>query len=330
VGSLPHTDAAEAARLVLDVHPALPAAPQLPLRSPAESMLAQVAAGLPGVDVYPSGNLRIDSGRLQAAAVDDAIEAGWPSFAADDNEDDGWAGLRAFLAAAAGRELPVKVQLAGPVTLGLAFAQAGLALDDALDIAGRAVRARGAALCRYVADRLPDAPVVACLDEPGLTAVGTDRLPIKADALADIVSGALAALQPSAATAVHCCGPTDWRVVTLAGPDIVSLPVEEAASAGVTLGDFLDRGGWVAWGVVPTDGPVAEADRLWRTLTVAWCDLTLLGCEPDRLRRQSLLTPACGLAGHSRSQAEHILSLAARTGKRAATQALATRLAVGA
>jgi hypothetical protein len=106
--------------------------------------------------------------------------------------------------------------------------------------------------------------------------------------------------------------------------------VQEAATAGVVLGDFLDRGGWIAWGVVPTDGPVAEAEHLWRTLTATWCELTLLGCEPDRLRRQSLLTPVCGLAGHSRSQSEHILGLAARTGKRAADQALATRLAVGA
>jgi methionine synthase II (cobalamin-independent) len=327
IGSLPHTDPRAAAQLVLDRHRGLPAAPQLPMRAPAESMLAQVAAGLPGIDVYPSGNLRIDASRLSADAVDDAIGTGWPTF-----DDDGWVGLRAFLAAvgSARRTGPIKVQLAGPVTLALALAQGGVALRDALDIASRAVRARASGLCTFVADTLPAVPVIAFLDEPGLTAVGTDRLPIKGDELADIVSGALAALKPAAATAVHCCGPTDWRIVTLAGPDIVALPASEAVAAGLTIGDFIERGGWVAWGVVPTDGPVGEADRLWRALTSVWCEMTVLGCDPARLRQQSLLTPDCGLAGHGRSQAEGVLSLVARLSRRAEDQALAARLAIGA
>src|SRR5258706_6021131 len=173
IGSLPHTDAAAAARLVLDLHPLLPAAPQLPMLSAAEGMLAQIASGLPGVDVYASGNLRVDPTRLTVDALQDAVEAGWPTF------DDGWAGLHAFLAVAAGRTTPVKIQLAGPVTVALAFAQAGMPLDDALHVASRAVHARAGALCRLVADRLPDTPVVAFLDEPGLVAFGTDRLPVE-------------------------------------------------------------------------------------------------------------------------------------------------------
>jgi methionine synthase II (cobalamin-independent) len=288
-------------------------------------MLAQIAAGLPGVDVYASGNLRVDATLLTLDALQDAVDGGWPTF-----DGDGWSGLHAFLAAAAGRSAPIKIQLAGPVTVALAFAQAGMPIADALHVSTRAVQARAGALCRLVAERLPDTPVVAFLDEPGLVAFGTDRLPVEADALADIVSGALAALQPSAATAVHCCGPTDWRVVTLAGPDIVSLPVPVAIAAGATLGDFLDRGGWVAWGVVPTDGPVGEAEHHWRALTSAWCELTVLGCEPNRLRQQALLTPECGLCGHGRSQAEHSLALVARMSQRAEDHALATRLAIGA
>lgn len=330
IGSLPHTDAAAAAALVLERHHALPAAPQLPSRSPAESMLAQVAAGLPGVDVYSSGNLRVDPSLLRADAVEAAIDRGWPSFA----DDDGWLALRVFLNAVATssrpHDAPVKVQLAGPVTLALAFADAGIAVTDALDLAARVVRARASALCAYVADALPGTPVVAFLDEPGLTAVGTDRLPVAGGQLADVVSSALAALKPSAATAVHCCGPTDWRVVTMAGPDIVSLPARHAPNAGVTLGDFLDRGGWVAWGAVPTDGPIGEVEHLWRALSATWCDMTVLGCDPARLRQQSLLTPDCGLAGHGRTQADHVLSLVTRLGQKAEDQALASRLAIGA
>ena len=48
IGSLPHTDADTAARLVLDLHPSLPAAPQLPMLSAAEGMLAKDQAQLEG------------------------------------------------------------------------------------------------------------------------------------------------------------------------------------------------------------------------------------------------------------------------------------------
>src|SRR5436309_2610833 len=51
IGSLPHRDAREAAAFVLATHPDLPAAPQLPRRSPRERMVAQAAAGIDGVSV---------------------------------------------------------------------------------------------------------------------------------------------------------------------------------------------------------------------------------------------------------------------------------------
>ena len=82
---------------------------------------------------------------------------------------------------------------------------------------------------------------------------------------------------------------------------MLSLPVDAGLveRAPATLGRFLERGGWVAWGAVPTDRPVGtDADRLWRELADLWCDLVRAGCDPVRLRRQALVTPACGLACH--------------------------------
>ena len=93
---------------------------------------------------------------------------------------------------------------------------------------------------------------------------------------------------------------------------------------------FLESGGRVAWGAVPTDGPVSDdVGLLWRRLVGAWCDLVRAGCDPVLLRSRSLVTPACGLAGHGLSQADLALRLARELGQRAHDQAVASRLAVG-
>jgi hypothetical protein len=121
--------------------------------------------------------------------------------------------------------------------------------------------------------------------------------------------------------------------VTAAGPDIVSLPAEDeiVLPAAGALTAHLERGGWVAWGAIPTAKPLGtDADRLWRKLSLLWCDLVQSGTDPSLLRAQALITPACGLAGHGVSQAARALRMTATLGERVADQAAATRLSVGA
>ena len=88
------------------------------------------------------------------------------------------------------------------------------------------------------------------------------------------------------------------------------------------LASFLDAGGWVAWGAVPTDRPVGTADRYWTNLSALWCSLVGQGCDPVRLRTQALVTPACGLALHDVAQAEHVLLLTNELARRVHAQAV--------
>ena len=175
---------------------------------------------------------------------------------------------------------------------------------------------------------MPDAPLVAFLDEPSLVDV-----PLDADATIDLLSTGLAALEGVAVTGVHCCGPSDLRLVAAAGPDILSIPAETdiCLPAANVITSHLDRGGWIAWGAVPTSKPLGtDADRLWRKLSVLWCDLVNAGADPMMLRAQALVTPACGLAGHGVSQAARALRMARTLSDRIADQAIATRLSAGA
>ena len=324
VGSLPHGDAVEAATMALALQPELPAAPQLPRRQPLEGMLAQVATGMDGVTVgEDGGRLDVDRRRLGSGDVDAPLDR--RAFGA----------TRTFLdvAAAAGHDgRPIKVQLTGPVTLGLALVEAGAPAETAFATAVEAVTARAGAMLEEALGIAPLAPQVAFVDEPGLVALSRPGFPLATDDALDLVSRALAAVEPYAVTGLHCCGDTDWRLAMDTGPQIVSLPVAPSiAEHAGALGVHLDRGGWVAWGAVPTSRPVGDtSDRLWRTLSDTWCELVRRGCDALRLREQALVTPECGLAAHDALQAEHVLALTVDLAERVRRQSFGVKLSVGA
>jgi hypothetical protein len=286
-------------------------------------MIAQAATGIAGIDVQDDGSLVIDD-----ALVDPDAPLVDPSFSSD-----AFVGLRAFLTAVADRTGPIKVSLTGPVTLGVALHAAGLDADVAFRVAGATTRARAQGLIDFVERRVPQAQLVVFVDEPSLVALTERTFPIGPLEAIDLVSGTLAEIETRATTGLHCCGAADWKLLLQSGPQILSLPVDggRAELAGGALADFLERGGWMAWGAVPTDRPVGPTvERLWRQLSLLWCDLVGAGCDPARLRTQSVITPACGLVQHGITQAEQVMGFATRLAERLHDQAIGVRLSVGA
>jgi methionine synthase II (cobalamin-independent) len=322
IGSLPHTDPRAAATFVLERQPRLPAAPSLPNRSGMERMVAQAAWGIDGIHVLPDGSLELADPLLDPRAP--------LTTAGIDGEP--FVGLRAFLGAVAGRRTPIKLQLTGPVTLGIALLNLGVPAARAFAVAGSAVRARACTLVAAAQETAPMAPLVVFVDEPGLTAAMHKDFPVEPNRTIDLVSSALATLEPHAMTGLHCCGLADWPVVLQAGAQILSLPLEcGAVEHAGALGAFLDGGGHIAWGVVPTTGPLGSTpERLWQHLSAEWCALVQGGCDPVLLREQAFITPACGLALHGEAQADLVLRLANQVARRLGTQTQGMRLTVGA
>ncbi|HEX9766211.1 MAG TPA: hypothetical protein VGA36_05575 [Nitriliruptorales bacterium] len=322
IGSLPHTDPHAAATFVLENQPRLPAAPSLPMRSGMERMIAQAAWGIRGITVLPDGSLALD---------EDAVDPKAPlTTAGIDGEP--FVGLRAFLGAVAGRNAPIKLQLTGPVTLGIALHALGIPEQTAFSVAGAAVRARARTLVAAAQETAPMAPLVVFVDEPGLTAAMDPAFPLNPNRTIDLVSSTLATLEHHAITGLHCCGPADWRVVLQTGPQVLSMPVAMGAVDHVgAVSAHIERGGWVAWGAVPTHGPLGTTpDRLWQQLSAEWTALTQGGCDPVLLREQAVITPECGLALHDVAQAELVVSLANQVARRLETQTRGMRLTVGA
>jgi len=324
IGSLPHVDPTDAVEFVLRHQHRLPAAPSLPARSRREGMISQAAQGVPGVVVLDDGSLLVDDAGLdpEAPLTDDGFAS------------DAFVGLRAFLTAVADRRGPLKVSVTGPVTFGIALHAAGVERDLAFGVATTAVRHRVTALLSHLADRVPQSQVVVFVDEPAMGSALFPEFPIEALDAVDLVSSVLAGVERGGAIAgLHCCGRPDVKLLLQAGAQILSVPTDaEVTAAAGSLAGFLERGGWVAWGAVPTDRPIGSTvDRLWRQLSTLWCDLvTEGGCDPVRLRTQAMITPACGLYHHGVTQAEQVLGFTNRLAERLHDQAIGVRLSVGA
>lgn len=323
VGSLPHLDRAAAIDFVLDRTPDLPAAPTVPRLEPLEQMIPQALWGISGVVIDHDGTVSIPD----PAAVDPTVPLGDPTL-----QGAPFTTWRMFLERVAGRVEPAKLQLTGPLTLGLTLIQAGLLPDRAFAVAAAAVSQRARQLLDLASAISPGTPWLIVFDEPGLVGGLRPELELSPDGVIDLLSGALAAVEGRALTGIHCCGPTDWRLVLQAGPDLISLPVgADVTPAAGALAAFLERGGWIAWGAVATNEPLGEhPSRSWRQLSGQWCELVQNACDPVLLRRQALVTPACGLALHDVAQTDHVFDITARLGEKIHDQVMGIRLSVGA
>ena len=301
IGSLPESDARSAVEFSFSVCPDLPFLPQLAGSDRSGQMVAQALVGVRGVEVSTSGALMVDPLRLDP-----------PATVVPDLDHPAYSCLPAFLELARSeRPAAVKWQLTGPLTLALALMRHGIPARTAFDVGVRAVRTTTRALHRAIDDALPGVEQVVIIDEPSTSAVLCPGFPVPPETAIDLVSGALAGVEMAvAAVGVHCCADADMMALVAAGPNLLSFPVRpEVVQFAGRLGSFLDRGGWIAWGVVPTDRPLGSADRYWRELQTIWRELEEQGCDPVRLRHQSLLTPVCGLGFHTTEQARSIFAM---------------------
>jgi hypothetical protein len=98
---------------------------------------------------------------------------------------------------------------------------------------------------------------------------------------------------------VHLCGNPDWDFLLGLDMDVLSLDVylngEIFSSYAGAIRRFLDRGGVIVWGMVPTNfEPFEEesTDALQDKLTNLWQRLDRKGIDTDFLLSQSLLSPA--------------------------------------
>jgi len=98
---------------------------------------------------------------------------------------------------------------------------------------------------------------------------------------------------------IHLCGNPDWDFLLDLDLDILSMDIyqngEVFPSYAHSIGRFLDRGGTIVWGIVPTNFEPFEAeniDTLKTRLVGVWDFLAGKGLDRDFLISRSLISPA--------------------------------------
>ncbi len=316
IGSMPHRDPEAACKLIARFLTELPAWPQLPMRSYLEFMTAQYAEGFPGIDITDEAVSvkRADGWEHELEALygayitsDAAKFAISPEFAA---------GLKAFSTIHPTAPHGVKGQIEGPVSW-------GLSVKDELDtpIVYDDVLAEAAAkmLClktiwqeTLLRDISPK--TVIFVDEPALSAYGSAYLPLSKERIQSLLAEILGSIK--GIKGVHCCGNTDWTILTDTAVDVISFDAYNYAGSLALypeeIGRFIERGGAIAWGIVPNTDKLATeetASSLKDRLEEAMAPFTRHGINFKQLLRQGMITPSCGMAYMSEDGAERLLEL---------------------
>ena len=318
VGSMPQAEPEEACSLVMKHLPAIPAWPQLPKRSPKENMCVQFSEGFPGVAVKedkihiePSANFDTE---LEQIYID--CETG--NFGEYGVSAEYAAGFHTFLAKAKKQQI-VKGQITGPITLGLTVTrQDGLAIlyDDTLaEVAAKFLRLK--ASWQENALRQVSPNTIIFVDEPYLLSLGSVFVPVpeeKVPALLEEVFQGIKGIK-----GLHCCGNTNWSILLSTSTDILSFDAYNYASSLSAYPDevksFLERGGAIAWGIVPNDEDALAKESvssLYDRLGEAMAPFTRDGVGFRQIITQGLITPSCGLATLSPEAASQALELVAK------------------
>ena len=297
---------------------------ELPGRGVGADLIGRAGALLVdiSIDTVPRG-YRIAPGRRSVTrrAVSlmdedlDALEEAWET-----------AGLR-------GSERVVKVQAPGPVTLAAHLELPGghRALTDAGAVRDlTASLAEGVARQRAELARRLGSPVVVQFDEPSLPAALAGRLtgvtslspvhPVDEPVVTSLLDECVQVVGGD--VAVHCCA-TDvpWKLLQRSMISAISVDMHTLTPADLDgVGEFVDSGRTVLFGVVPTAiaGPGPSAEQIAASVAQV---TDRLGFARSVLRQRVGITPACGLAAATPAWARAAIELTQRAADRLADNA---------
>ncbi len=305
IGSLPQTSPKEAYDLILNNLKEIPFWPQLSNLSFKENMYAQFSYLLPNV-VIDEVNKRvyIDTSKEASSAENflaQILEENVDYFAYQEEYFHGLFGMLEKKESL--KDIKVfKGQITGPISLGFQVTDENRKPiyynDFYRDMMIKNLRMM-AKWQENALKKLCDRTMI-FLDEPFLSMIGSAFVNIDREKAIAHMNEVLSGIE--GIKAIHCCANTDWSLVLETDIEVLNFDAYGYADNlflyGEKVLEFLERGGIIAWGIVPTmeeDLDKESADSLTERLENNMKTLSEKGVSFDDILRSSIITPSCGL-----------------------------------
>ncbi len=322
IGSLPHQDADSALDLIFNYIPDIPFWPQLPKRVSREGMVAQFSENLPFLKINQNGlNFKAPD------AKDKELEVFYERIIANDLDyfkisQDFALGLHKFYQRLEKLDLKdinfIKCQVTGPFTFAASIKdENGVALlHNAVFMQAILKGLLMKALWQIKFFKKFAKTIIMFIDEPYLAAFGSAYTPLNREEVIKGLSEFTKAIKAEDnLVGVHCCGNTDWSIFTeVSGIDIINFDafgfLEKFVLYADNLKGFINRGGIICWGIVPTqDFSGQEAEFLTNKLYGGISALVNKGLDKNLLMENLLISPACGLGTLEKEKSKKIFKV---------------------
>jgi hypothetical protein len=332
IGSMPFDNPDHAVAISLSRTPEAPFWPQLPKIDLNEQMEIQYSEGLPCIVIdREKRRMYFDTSGDYSEAFAEFYEAYMLAMDPDEGTGDCSTmaispnfsrGIYAFekRLQSDGKKYPfVKVQTTGPCSFALTIVDENKRAiyynEEFRDLVIKALAMK----CRWQIQKFqPYAEQVICfVDEPILSGFGSSTyVSVKReDVVTHLVEMIEAIHADNALAGIHCCGNTEWSILIDAGVDIVNF---DAFGYGETITMYADavkkhlnRGGMLAWGVVPTSTAIREqtVDNLVNYFEKMMDNLASKGIDKQQIVEQAIITPSCGTGTMEPADAEKVFEM---------------------
>ena len=332
IGSMPFTDPEYAVNLSLKTFKDIPFWPQLPQTSLNEHMEPQYSEGLPCVIIdREKQRMYFDTSGDYSEVLAEFYEKYMAAMDPDDGNGDCSAlsiskdfsqGLYEFEKRLLNKtaKLPfLKVQTTGPCSFALNSVDENKKAiyynEEFRDVIVKALAMK----CRWQIKKFqPYAEKVICfIDEPILSAFGSSTfITVQRDDVIEHLSEIIDVIhQDNALAGIHCCGNTEWSILIETGVDIISFDAyeygETIALYPESVRPYLENGGMIAWGVIPTSAEIQNksAESLADHLEKMIEHLASKGIDKQLIAEQALITPSCGAGSMNVEDTEKIFEI---------------------
>ncbi len=336
IGSLPLTNYQQALELIFQYSSPIPLWPQLP-KNDKEGMVRQFVSGFPGLvdstNRYSVDTSKEDFEQEMAEFYEDAMAIeGDPTllpgsrFSLGSDTASGFIAFLEYLKDHSATWKTLKGQVTGPVTSGIGIKdQNGKSIlydDNLRDMLITLLSLKAKFQIGELQKYSQDMPPIILIDEPALVSFGSSGFSgVSAEMVTGAVDTVISAIKSCGGIAgVHICANGDWAPSLLSDADIISFDAyfyfENFILYKDQLSTFLNRGGMLAWGIVPTGDPLVVDKESTESLYEKWQDQlsvlsSTIGISEKQLMQQTFIAPSCGTGSLTPDQAIKVLSMTA-------------------